>query len=124
MISTGALITSLVLGFMVMRSRKPADGRPVRRAQAGLRARRLRRGFPARLIDAGRGLPPRQPAPAQTAISGSMGMWNRAETIVRVWNPAIKSAVATVGQSLRAHVGPGQEQPQDREARSPRWLTR
>ena len=59
------------------------------------------------------------PAAPQIAISGSSGMWNRAETIVRAWKTAIAAAVAIVGISRRRDAGPARTSPADRQDGQP-----
>jgi len=58
------------------------------------------------------------------AISGSIGMWNRAETIVRVWKSEINAATARVGASRRHSVAGAIKSPIPAIAVSPRWLER
>ena len=64
------------------------------------------------------------PAAAQRVIRGSIGRWNRAETIVRAWNPAINAAVRTVGPSRRRTSGTAMSQPRAASTVRPRWLAR
>ena len=105
-----------------------ADGssQPRRRAgprQAGLRPGRVRRGGEpglSRLDEPGRSSIAINPAAPQIAISGSIGMWNRAETIVRAWNSAIAAAVAIVGSSRLRVAGRASSSPAEGEERSAR----
>ena len=81
-------------------------------AEAGFRPGHVRRGGEPGLNrrgSTGRSSHRVKPAAPQIAISGSSGMWNRAETIVRAWKSVIAAAVAIVGSSRLRVAGTGQQ---------------
>jgi hypothetical protein len=51
-------------------------------------------------------------------------MWNRAETIVKAWNPAIAAAVTIVGTSRPRTAGPASSSPPSARAVSPMCVAR
>ena len=125
LISAGGLITSLILALLQARTQRrldsaaAADSTP--RSRLSTRTRSTWWGAEAEPTRrAGPVVPSRSsPRRAQIAISGSSGMWNRAETIVRAWNIAIAAAVAIVGNSRLRVAGPASSKPSEGEQGQP-----
>ena len=57
-------------------------------------------------------------------MSGSIGMWNRAETIVIAWKRVMAAAVAIVGSSRLRVAGLASKSPPKAKTVSPMWARR
>ena len=108
-VGLAGVVSGSLLAHRHLAAREWIEGRRPVGLQAGRRGRRLRRGEQSRLSPRTRR---EAPAAAQSAINGSIGMWNRAETIVRAWKAATRAAVSAVGPSRRRSFAPARHQPE------------
>ena len=97
------------------------DGRGIH-AGGSLRARAATRS-PSISRNAG-GKPRQSRGRSQIARRGSIGRWNRADTIVSAWNVAMRATVKNVGPSRRRTSRGARTRPSSAIAVSPRWATR